>query len=109
MLTPAATNIRAVPCAVVAYCRTMASGTIDATPENGTENSPGFRGRTVLVPRRDPVGHADPRRSGATDADVLDAGLHVEEPASGNPRQIGVACNFPSNSNALVKCRVAVV
>ncbi|UVK56495.1 hypothetical protein DBIPINDM_003106 [Mesorhizobium sp. AR02] len=80
---------------------------VDTTPAKGTENSPGFRSRTVLASPREPVGHADPRHFSAAGTGTLDAGFHVNEPASGNPRLIGVSCHFPSNSNALVKRPVA--
>ena len=69
MLTPAATDIPTMPCAVASCCWEITSGTIDATPANGTENRPDFRSRTVLVLRREPVGPDAPgppfRRQGS--------------------------------------------
>ena len=100
MLTPVATDIPTMPRAVEPCCWKITSGTIDATPVNGTENRPGFRSRTVRVVSHELVGHADPRNSGAAGTAVLDSGICVND---WPPGLIGVRYNFASNSNVLVK------
>ena len=81
----------------------MIGGTTDTARANDAENSPGLGSHTVRVVGHELVGHADPRQSGATTTDGLDAEFYVNEPVSGNPGLIGVSCHFHSNSNALVK------
>lgn len=100
MLTPVATDIPTMPRAVEPCCWKITSGTIGATPVNGTENRPGFRSRTVRMVSHELVGHADPDIPVPRVPPFSTPGsVSTNRP----PGLIGVQGNFASDSNVLVK------